>query len=783
MQKYTYNSIPQEMKEAKRWILWKLVEVDGKMNKLPYQVNGTLAKSNDEATWNTFDNCLNKYLSSDDFAGLGFVLGDGYVGIDLDNHFNENGELEMDVDDFNNLANHFFYFLKGSYIEKSQSGNGYHIICIGKLYYGSCRRNNIEMYQNGRFFALTGGTLDNYGYENFEVTFPDLNVELKKLQELYMNKTERKNNNIPEFTPRPKSSMTEEEIVNKAMSSSLLFNDLYNGQWKDIYASQSEADLAFCNLLAFWCAKDKFMMNSIFEKSNLMREKWHRKIGDTTYGDITINNAIEHCRNVYNPTSKPETSEPRYYGYESSKPSSPSSPKKYDLNDTGNAKRFIDTYGENLKYNFDNKNWMIFDGKTWVKDVKQDVKKLADDLIIAMKKEAFECDDEEKRKELLKNVKHLSSSSGKEAMLKEAIHIGSIPVVNSDFDKQDFLLNCANGVVDLKSGKILPHDKQYMLSKNTDLFCDMNTEPERWKKFLLEIFGNNQEMVDFIQKAIGYTLTGSTKEHCFFQCFGVGSNGKSVFLDTMYEMLGGYSLNSQADSILSRANFSGGANSEIARMKGARMVRTNEPNEGSRFNEGLVKQLVGGDVTTARFLYGMEFEFKPTLKLWIATNYKIGVRGTDDGIWRRNLLIPFKEKFEGSNRDRDLKEKLFSELPSILGWAVKGCLRWQKEGLTDNIPSAILDETKEYKFEMDVVSRFIEDCCRPSTVSREKASDVYREFDSWAKLGHEPQMSQCKFGVEMSKKYQKKTINGYTYYYGFTLKKNDTSYVYEKENN
>ena len=116
MQKYTYNSIPQEMKEAKRWILWKLVEVDGKMNKLPYQVNGTLAKSNDEATWNTFDNCLNKYLSSDEFAGLGFVLGDGYVGIDLDNHFNENGELEMDVDDFENLANHFVYFLKGSYI-------------------------------------------------------------------------------------------------------------------------------------------------------------------------------------------------------------------------------------------------------------------------------------------------------------------------------------------------------------------------------------------------------------------------------------------------------------------------------------------------------------------------------------------------------------------------------------------------------------------------------------------------------------------------------------------
>ena len=188
----------------------------------------------------------------------------------------------------------------------------------------------------------------------------------------------------------------------------------------------------------------------------------------------------------------------------------------------------------------------------------------------------------------------------------------------------------------------MPHDKSLMLSKSTNIDCDLEHEPERWLKFLDEIFLGNKELIHYVSLAIGYSITGDIKEQCFFQCWGDGSNGKGVFFDVMYKMLGDYAINSQADSILAKKyGANNGANNEIARMNGARFVRTNETNDGTAFNEALVKQLVGGDVTTTRFLYGEFFDFYPELKLWINTNYKIGVKGTDKGIWRRNILIPF----------------------------------------------------------------------------------------------------------------------------------------------
>lgn len=420
---------------------------------------------------------------------------------------------------------------------------------------------------------------------------------------------------------------------------------------------------------------------------------------------------------------------------------------------------------------------MVYDGKTWIKDIKQLVKTKCDILIEEMKSELSKENDENRRKDLARNIKHISSNSGKEAMLKEAMHLGIIPTVNSDYDKDVFLLNCFNGVVDLKSGKLLDHDKTFMLSKCTNVKVDLENEPTRWIQFLHEIFNESKDLVDYIQVALGYTLTGSTKEQCFFQCYGDGANGKSVFLDIVYKMLGDYALNAQVESILAKGNSNNGASSEIARMNGARFVRTNEPNEGARFNEGLVKQLVSGDITTARFLYGQEFEFEPKFKLWIATNYKINVRGTDYGIWRRQRLVPFEVKFEGSKADKKLFEKLEQELPQILGWCVKGAVLWKEKGLVT--PKQIEVANNEYKNEMDVINTFMTDCTLIDSGSREKASEVYQEYAKWAKEGHEYCMTQTKFGIEMSKKFLKKNLNGYVYYFGFMLKKNDERYFYE----
>lgn len=757
---YDYSKVPKELKELNRWVLWKLKPNEkGKMTKIPVNAkNGYGAKSNDPDTWSSFEDAL-KNVEHYNCKGLGFMLGNGYFGVDID-HQLENKEL---IDEFVKSLN--------SYTEISQSGEGIHIICKGVLPVGSRRKNNIEMYDSARFFALTGNAITDV--ESIE----DRTEEIKPLYHKYLG-----NNNNQEYVftnvdyrNNSYNVLTDEEVLIKAQESSNgnLFSCLYYGQWEGLYDSQSQADLAFCSLLAFWCSKNESQMDRIFRSSKLNRSKWDELRGNTTYGRMTIEKAISNCKDVYGTS------------YNNSQVYNPitgeiSNKKEYDLNDTGNAMRFVDKFGTNIRYNFDNKVWVVFDGKTWVEDTKQIVKKQADIMINEMKIEAIQEPDKDIRKEKLNNVKHLSSNSGKEAMLKEAMHIGAIPSTNADYNTDNYLVNCFNGIVDLKTGKLIPHDKKYMISKNTHIECDLENEPKRWKQFLLEIFDGKQEMVDFIQTALGYTLTGDTKEQCFFQCYGEGANGKSVFFDIVYTIFGDYGLNSQIESFLAKANSQSGATSEIARMNGARFIRTNEPNDNSRLNEGLVKQLVGGDITTARFLYGKEFEFKPVFKLWIATNYKLVVRGTDKGIWRRMKVIPFKVTFEGDKRDKNLTEKLLAEAPQILGWVVKGCLKWQQEGLPPT--SEIEKETSMYKQEMDIVLKFINDCIIESPNKREKASDVFKEYKTWAKSSNEwDGMTQAKFGIEMSKRFEKKNVNGYVYYLGVMLKKNDDSYIYERE--
>lgn len=763
---FNYDKIPQDMKNLKRWVLWKIRKLEnGKTTKIPINAkNGYGAKSNDEETWVTFDYALDK-INYYQCNGLGFMLGNGYFGVDID-HAIEDKDL---IDEFVNSLK--------SYTEKSQSGEGIHIICKGVLPVGNRRKGNIEMYDSARFFAMTGDVLNNYDVE-------ERTEEIKVLWEKYLNpkSVEQRGGyvyhreSIKSPNKRP-ANLSNDEVISKALESKngSLFSLLYYGQWEGVYKSQSEADAAFCSLLAFWTGRNASQMDDIFRSSKLYREKWDSKRGQTTYGGLVIQNAIDRCRDIYEVfdegvkgTYNPETGEVVPVK------------KDYDLNDTGNAQRFIDRFGENIRYNNDNKVWVLWDGRTWINDPKQLIKKKVDLLIEEMKKEVLNEPNEKLAQEMLKNIKHLSSNNGKDAMLKEAQHIGDTGTVNADYDKDDYLMNCLNGVIDLRTGNLLPHDRKYMMSKNTGINVDLDGECPTWMKALKDIFMSD-ELVAFIHKALGYTATGDTKEQCFFQCYGNGSNGKSVFLNTVSSALGDYGLNAQVESILTRSNSNAGnASPDIARMKGARFVRTNEPNEGARFNEGFVKQLTGSDASmTARFLYGKDFEFRPILKLWIACNYKIVVRGTDKGIWRRQRLIPFLATFEGKNDDKNIELKLKAELPQILGWIVKGCLIWQKEGL--GMPKEVEQATAEYRNEMDIIQSFIDECVRLTPSGREKAGDVFTAYRKWAEDGKEYVMTKSKFGVELGKRFEKKNVHGYIYYLGFILKQNDKGYVYEKE--
>ena len=302
-------------------------------------------------------------------------------------------------------------------------------------------------------------------------------------------------------------------------------------------------------------------------------------------------------------------------------------------------------------------------------------------------------------------------------------------------------------MINLRTGELCSHDPNKFITKIGLAEFTEKIDCPIWNQFLNDIFDNDKELIRFIQKAIGYSLTGSTAEQCAFFCYGTGCNGKSTFLDTINHIMGDYAVNIQPETIMAKKQ-SGGANSDIARLKGARFVTSVEPNDGMRLDEGLLKQLTGGDRVTARKLYGNEFEFSPEFKLWMGTNHKPIIRGTDIGIWRRIMLIPFTAKIPDEKMDKNLKYKLRQELPAILNWAVEGCLMWYREGL--KMPQSVQQATNSYQSEMDVISCFLDTCCYDC--GEIQASQLYQAYKEWAKEnGEYDGMSNTRFGREIPK--------------------------------
>lgn len=739
--KSQFDNIPSELKKLKQWVCWG----GDKLPKNPK--TGKNAKSNDPQTWADFDTAvkaIDKYL----FDGIGFMFDKGYFGVDLDNSSDE-------------LNDEFISQLK-SYAEYSKSGKGIHVICRGKLPKGRRRKGNIEMYDSGRYFIMTGNQIGDYDIR-------DCTEEIKPLHDKYLNTEKRET--IQEQPQQP-VQLTDDEVISKARNSKngMLFQVLFSGNWENFYPSQSEADMALCNMLAFWTGKNEEQMDRIFRQSNLYRDKWDRKQSGTTYGHITILNAIQNTGAVYNPNDT-------NYLINKHGEVVKKSNKNYQLNDSGNAHRLVDNFYGLIKYNHENKNWIIWNGKRWKVDNTGEVRRLADRVIDEMKVEAFLEEDEDKQKEKLKNVNRAYSSRGKDAMIKEATHLSGVPVLNQDFDLDKDLLNTQSGILNLRNGELIPHNPEYFQSKITGCEYQEGEEPKRWLKFLDEVTDGDKELVRFIQKAVGYSMTGSVIEQCMFFLYGTGRNGKSVFLEVMSELMGLYGTHTQPETIMYKNQSGAGATSEIARLKGARYVTTIEPNEGVRLNEGLIKQLTGGDKVTARHLYGREFEFYPEFKLWLATNHKPIIRGTDEGIWRRIRLIPFTVKIPEHKVDKYLIHRLKKELPLILNWAYKGCQMWQKEGLDS--PKAVQEATKEYRNEMDIVNSFIEDTIMEVEGHEEQAYDIYRVYSKWANENNEYEMSATKFGREFSKRYKRKRNSKGTAYLGIKLK--DSHYTHKNK--
>ena len=759
-----FENIPLEMRSCPNWVCWDFVCQDGdKPRKVPVDPRtGRNAKSNEPGTWGTFDEAVN---AAGRYSGIGFQFTDSpFFGVDLDSVGNEIADMKNDPM-ADNVVTEFLHTLS-SYAEFSTSGNGIHIICRGTLPPGGRRKGRYEFYETGRYFIMTGNVIN--GFRDIK----DCTESVKPLHEKYVGGGTAPTTGIRPVLPL---HLADAEIIRLASTSKqqTLFNALWAGRWEDLYPSHSEADLALCNILAFWTGRDEAVMDRLFRQSGLHRDKWNQKMSNGTYGASTVRKAAMNCNAVYEPrpdyavnigTASPQEQESKEY-------------TPYSFDDTGNAQRFVDRFGDSVRYNYTAKSWMYYDQRRWVQDDGGEAKRMADEVILEAQNGLeqyldhlpFGEEPETARKNYLKHVKSMRSSRSKVAMLTEAQHL--VEVKAAAFDTQTHRLNVLNGTLDLAAGELLPHDRADMISKLAACEYTNKTDTPRWNAFLDEIFDGDRDLVRYIQKAVGYSMTGSIEEHVAFICYGTGRNGKSTFLDLIGEMLGDYAINIQPETIMVR-NAQAGPTSDVARLKGARFVTTVEPNEGVRLNEGLLKQLTGGDRVTASKKYENEFEFHPEFKLWMGTNHKPVIRGTDLGIWSRIQLIPFKIQIPEEQIDRKLKFKLREEMPGILAWGAEGCRLWRREGLRP--PMSVLDASKEYRGEMDVLAAFIEGCCVEGQGETD-AGELFRTYIDWAKESNEHEMSSTKFGREMGKKFEKRVLHGAKIYVGIKLRNQEQS--------
>ena len=437
------------------------------------------------------------------------------------------------------------------------------------------------------------------------------------------------------------------------------------------------------------------------------------------------------------------------------------------LTDTWNAKFFYAGYGGDIRYCDALGGWFIWDGSRWQKDESFQIMRLAQSAVQDMHSKAKAAND----KKLASHAARCEAESRLKAMVNLVRCEDSITVTPDTFDKDVYLLNCRNGTLDLRTGELRQHCKADYLTRRLELDYKPDAQCPQWLKFLDSIFLGDKEITGFMQKAVGYSLSGSMKEQCVFILYGVGMNGKSTFLKHIYRLLGEYAMNTPSTTLMEKYGES--IPNDVARLKGARFVTSIESGKNRALAEAQIKQLTGDDPISARFLHREFFDFFATFKIFLATNHKPNISGTDKGIWRRIMTIPFEKVITPEERDAELDDKLAKEYEGILAWAVAGFQMWQKDGLGE--AAKIAQATNDYREESDIIGNFITENCVLGEGQQVSASEILKAIQLWAKDGGMRSIKRTEFIDYMQKRgfRRDRITGGKTCWLGITLKGNE----------
>ena len=401
---------------------------------------------------------------------------------------------------------------------------------------------------------------------------------------------------------------------------------------------------------------------------------------------------------------------------------------EFALTDSGNAELLAYLNKGCLLYDHRLSRWLVWQLHWWAEDITGEVNRLAKQAARKRQARASDISDEDKRKATRKFALKSENRSAIEACIQLSKYEDELSDAGDRWDAEPLLLGVGNGVIDLKTGLLRNGSPSDRISLHANVNYDPDATCPRWEQFMEEIFLGNRELISYVKRAVGYSLTGITSEHVMFIAHGAGANGKSVMLRVLVDLLGGYAKVTPS-STLDTGNKSNISN-DVAALVNRRLVWASETEQTSTLNEAKVKQLVHGDETTARKLYQEFFTFTPIAKIWYTVNDLPTVRDSSHGMWRSLHVIPFDAKFDGDKADPGLTDKLKAEFSGILNWAILGCLAWQKEGL--RLPSQVNEATTEYRNENDVLGEFLGSYCELGEGLSTPATALYRAYTQWA---------------------------------------------------
>ncbi|WZX99591.1 phage/plasmid primase, P4 family [Bacillus sp. FSL W7-1360] len=722
---YDFNNIPDELQECPQWVLWRKETRGDKATKVPYRADGIHAKSNDPSDWMQFDRAVQSY-NDGKYDGIGFMFtqNDPFIGVDIDHCIDGKSYSEMAQDIILSLD---------SYTERSPSGEGLHIIIKGELperVKNTGAKNpekGLEIYRHGRYFTFTGDAVH-------PTSVQERTDEIKAIFDAY----------IPDKRAgrRQRESSPQGDGFTALKSDSELLDEMFNGKngaaikklWEGHFEGNdhSGADLSLCNHLACYTDRDTARMDALFRQSGLMRDKWDSARGDSTYGADTIQKAADECVitiSEYKEQKRQERQAAQQQKSDAGAAQGAQEQPRFNLTELGNAERIKHYEGHRLKY-CKGIGWLVWDGKKWANDEMERLDNIVSETLRKIYAEAHAEQDEDLKKEMLKWAKKSESLTTTDNSIERLRR--KSPILKSKLDSHEMLFNCSNGVINLKTGELMPHDKELYLTQITDVEYNPHVECPTWLKFLNDIIVDKSgktdaDTINYLQKAFGYSLTGSTKEQCMFFLHGGGKNGKSTLVSTLRNVLGDYGRQSDAKTFIEQKNE--GVRNDIAALDGSRFVAAVESKKGQQLDESLVKQLTGGDSIRTRFLYKESFEFTPDFKIFFTTNHKPIIKNDDEGIWRRVHLIPFNAHIPPEDRDPDLLDKLRAEAQGILNWLVQGAIKWQKEGLEKS--EMVEQSTRFYREEMDILAPFLDEICIKHTEAKVEAKVLYSQYKDW----------------------------------------------------